>query len=159
MFVLYFDGIESVKTMLEDFAADMYAGAEVAVNKAAEKGAETAKTVHRWKDKTGFLSAHIGWQPLPHINAEPRAEFFAEAEYASFINWGTKPHPIEGSPLAWREPYPDGDWVVTTHVNHPGTVPDPFMTDGPYSADIVAKSELYYQLLQVTEAAVAKANG
>lgn len=53
------------------------------------------------------------------------------ADYAAAVEGGTEPHPIEpddADVLAFE--VEDGTTVFTTHVDHPGTEPQPFVQPG-----------------------------
>ena len=49
------------------------------------------------------------------------------ADYASYVDEGTRPHEIQGNPLLAFEAF--GMTVIVHSVQHPGTDPDPFWTD------------------------------
>lgn len=72
--------------------------------------------------RTGQLEQSIGWTPLNN-----GAEVFANAEYAPYIEGGTRAHVIRPRPgrKALRFPF-GGGFLIRRSVQHPGTPPQPF---------------------------------
>ena len=73
------------------------------------------------------------------------AEYGASSEHAVFVVGGTRPHeivPRERKALAWSD---GGQTVFAKRVMHPGTQPNPFLTDalvstmGDVCSDVVEK--------------------
>ena len=124
----------------------------------AKAGAAYAKQNHKFKNRSGTLEASIGWKKLVDRGTNPASEFFATAEWALFVDEGTKAHPIDPKPgnatgmMWWNDPHPDGPLVHATHVNHPGTwgnsQPDRFMARASGAAEVVTE-----QVLEVEVAA------
>lgn len=72
--------------------------------------------------RTGFLAASIGYRVL-----RGSAEVAATAPYASYVEYGTKPHmiyPKRVKVLIFRV---GGKTIFSKRVQHPGSSPQPFM--------------------------------
>jgi len=72
--------------------------------------------------RTGHLQRTIGWR----MESENSAVVFANAEYAPFVELGTRPHtilPKRAQALRFEK---GGRWVFAKRVNHPGSKPYPF---------------------------------
>jgi hypothetical protein len=84
--------------------------------------------------RTGQLAQSIGWRPAGNGSAE----VYANAEYAGFIENGTRPHVIRPrSGRALRFPIGGGaGFGFARVINHPGSRPHPF-----FFADSAARSE------------------
>jgi len=101
-----------------------------AVSLAVKRGAERyVREIHETIDRgeaftprTGNLQRSIGWRPQD----ETSAVVFANAEYAPYVEFGTKPHVIEPrNRRALR--FPVGErYVFARRVRHPGSRPYPF---------------------------------
>jgi len=89
------------------------------------------EAVHDWigagrafTPRTGQLEQSIAWRPT-----EEGAEVFANAAYAPYVEWETRPHVI--SPRSGRKALRfagrDGGFVLRRSVRHPGTSGFPFM--------------------------------
>lgn len=76
-----------------------------------------------FKSRTGQLEDSISWRPLHGA----RAEVFANAEHAPFVEFGTKPHTIiPRHRKALKIPTGTG-YILRRKVNHPGSRSYPFM--------------------------------
>lgn len=64
-------------------------------------------------------------------------EVGTDKEYGVYMEFGTKPHPIEPDTADALRFRVDGVEVITQHVDHPGTEPQPFMRPG---AEATARS-------------------
>ena len=72
--------------------------------------------------RTGFLQNSIGWRLL----GKYQAKVFANAKYASFIEYGTHAHKIKPKrrkALRWEE---EGQYFFAKSVWHPGSKEYPF---------------------------------
>lgn len=99
-----------------------------AVNAAAESWVDdTLNYIQQGRAFTpreGHLEQSIGW----HGNGNGSATVYANAEYASYVEFGTRPHVIR--PKAGRKalkiPQAGGGYILRAGVNHPGSRPYPF---------------------------------
>jgi hypothetical protein len=135
-------GLQELKEALEYFEADLNMGARRAVVAAITEGENQARSNHRFESRTGLLERTIYSEITSEIPGEPEGEFVAPAPYASHVNYGTKPHPItprHADMLKWQD---DEGWHFHMEVNHPGTQPDPFMTDAANWAELVLNNEM-----------------
>jgi len=48
-------------------------------------------------------------------------------DYAAHVEYGTKPHPIEPVKAEYLRFKVNGEWVMAKHVDHPGTMEQPYM--------------------------------
>ncbi len=109
-------------------------GCMAGVERGLEDGAAYARTNHRYKDRTGTLTASIGSKITRFDGYGAEGDLFASAKYASMVEEGMKAHRIvpkkknKGGWLAWQGE-DGGDWHFARAVNHPGTKPYAFMGD------------------------------
>lgn len=76
-----------------------------------------------FKNHTGQLEQSIGW----HGNNNGTATVFANAKYAPFVEFGTRPHVIRPKPGRNGLRFSiGGRFIVRRSVNHPGSKPYPF---------------------------------
>ena len=120
---------------------------------AAYRAAETYhEAIRDWidagrsfKPRSGQLEQSIDWIPV-----RDGAEVYAQAEYAPYVEFGTRAHvirPRQGrKALRWTTP--DGQSVIRRAVRHPGTRPLPF-----FFADREARSR---SMLEAAREAVAE---
>ncbi len=74
--------------------------------------------------RLGQLQQSINWRPRGD-----GAEVFANADYAPFVEFGTRPHLIEPKPGrgGLKIPVSGGQgYIIRRSVNHPGSRPHPF---------------------------------
>jgi len=92
--------------------------------------AETyVKDIHDWidsgrafKPRTGNLQRSITW----YMATENSARIIAQADYAKYVEFGTKPHAIlPKRRKALKIPTPEG-YSFRKRVSHPGSKPYPF---------------------------------
>jgi hypothetical protein len=127
-------------------------GLKRAVQVACEAGAQEAKTVHRYKDRSGNLTRSISGRVtgFDHLGATGILE--ATAKYASFVENGTKPHRIEArkaKALRWEGS--DGEVHFAKGVNHPGTKPHPFMGPGFVKVEQVLEAQVNLAIAKAAE--------
>jgi len=87
------------------------------------------KDIHGWidagrafKPRTGNLQRSITWY-MPTQNS---ARIISQADYARFVEFGTKPHVIlPKRRKALKIPTPEG-YIFRKKVSHPGSKPYPF---------------------------------
>ena len=75
--------------------------------------------------RTGQLEQSIGWLPL----GGGKAEVFANAHYALYVEDGTEPHVITPKPGGKALKIPvsgGGGYILRRKVNHPGSRAHPF---------------------------------
>jgi hypothetical protein len=103
---------------------------EKSLRRAVMIAAETyVKDIHDWIDsgraftpRTGNLQRSITW----YMATENSARIIAQADYAKYVELGTKPHAIlPKRRKALKIPTPEG-YIFRKKVNHPGSKPYPF---------------------------------
>lgn len=103
---------------------------EKSLRRAIMIAAETyVKDIHDWIDtgrafrpRTGNLQRSITW----YMPSENSAHIIAQADYAKYVEFGTKPHAIlPKQRRALKIPTPDG-YIFRKKVSHPGSKPYPF---------------------------------
>jgi len=103
---------------------------EKSLRRAAMIAAETyVRDIHDWVDaerafrpRTGNLQRSITW----YMSAENSARIIAQADYAKYVEFGTKPHAIlPKRRKALKIPTPEG-YIFRKKVSHPGSKPYPF---------------------------------
>ena len=130
--------------------------AQQVVNAAAESYVDD---VHDWigagqgfTPRTGILQQSINWRP----GGNGTAEIYANAEYARFVEEGTKPHKINPKAGGKGLKIPvagGGGYVIRRGVNHPGSKPHPF-----FFADMVDRSRhMQERALSVLASRIAQA--
>ena len=98
-------------------------------------GANTARSDHRFKNRTGELERSIGWRIVRETERGGEGEFFANAEHASFVDGGTRPHEIRPRRAPALRFQINGVWISTQLVRHPGTRPEGFMGNALIEAE------------------------
>ena len=102
-----------------------------AVSRAVKAAAERyTEMIHDWIDqgkaftpRTGILQQSISWRAA----GKDKALVFAQAEYAPFVEHGTRPHTIRARERqALKIPLEDGETIFRRAVSHPGSRPYPF---------------------------------
>jgi len=76
-------------------------------------------------NRTGHLGQSIGWRPTGNESAE----VYANAGYAAYVEFGTRPHVIrpKSGRKALKIPVAGGGgYILRRAVNHPGSKPYPF---------------------------------
>lgn len=127
-------------------------GIKTAVDVACKAGAQEARTVHRYKDRTGNLTKSIDGRVVSfdHLGASGVLE--ATAKYASYVENGTRPHRIEArkaKALRWEDS--DGGVHFARAVNHPGTKPAPFMGPGFIRTEQVLEAQVKLAIANAEE--------
>jgi hypothetical protein len=97
--------------------------------------------------RSGELEQTISWVPRG-----AGAEVFAQAAYAGFVEFPTKPHVIRPkNRKALRVPISGGGYFFAKKVNHPGTAGKPFLwADTPGRIERTTKTLISYIADQVT---------
>lgn len=115
-----------------------------AVETAVKAGVREAVSRRRYKDRTGMLTQDAVGRVLIRLMDGAVGEMFWKQKYASYVDAGTRPHPI----VARRKPNLVFDWpkiggiFVGKSVNHPGTRPTGFAGLAYLKADAVLKAEI-----------------
>jgi hypothetical protein len=103
---------------------------EKSLRRAIMIAAETyVKDIHDWIDsgraftpRTGNLQRSITW----YMSTENSARIIAQADYAKYVEFGTRPHVIlPKRRKALKIPTPEG-YIFRKRVSHPGSKPYPF---------------------------------
>lgn len=175
MFSITVEGLDELLTAGQRLANDLSRECKDSVMEAATQGAQAAKSGHTFTNRSFKLENAIkayyvggakpdappikGLEFLDNTVANDTsatgwhwAKMFAGKIYASFVEEGTRPHPIErrkASALAWQGP--DG-MVFAKRVNHPGTKPQPFMKLAAEKAASVLPDDLESRVNRVCAA-------
>lgn len=161
------DGLEALEARWSRLCEDLDGAAKDSVTEAAAEGAKFARANHTFKNQSGELEASIkseyaGTTPpeAPETSlaggllgllgsnavandsgeyAQHWARIFSTSEYASFIEKGTRAHPIDPKRRTWLSWEPmQGDRHFAKHVDHPGTKPMPFLEPaGDHAAKVL----------------------
>ncbi|MGN6107799.1 MAG: HK97 gp10 family phage protein [Kofleriaceae bacterium] len=123
----------AIAAALAEAEAAIEAGCIRAMRLGCSEGAEAARRDHTFKNHTGTLEKSIGGRLLRVYRAgdgmRVEGALEATAPYASYVNDGTKPHPIQPKGgrgvLRWYDP---GGVKFAARVQHPGTEANNFMT-------------------------------
>lgn len=78
-----------------------------------------------FQGRTGQLEQSINWRSA----RGGVAEVFAQADYANYVEFGTRPHVIEPKPGRKGLKIPvttGGGFIIRRRINHPGSKPHPF---------------------------------
>lgn len=147
---------------INEASAALLRGVRMGVALGVKEGAEEARSVHRWKSKTGVTEQGIQGVHTPSADG---AEGLLEsiAEHSSFLEEGTRPHEIrpkfdEEGPvrpgqsrrkesdigthrvaLRWQS---DGKTHFAAVVHHPGTQASPFMGPAVLKFERVVEREV-----------------
>jgi hypothetical protein len=136
-------------------ARELAQGAGNAVRRACEEGAQEARTVHRYKDRTWKLTRSIRGELLFVTAGEAWGEIVAggpRVPYARFVEEGTKAHVIRArfkKYLHWVGA--DGAEHFAKQVNHPGSKPYPYMGPAYLKAERVLEREIDVMVARVAE--------
>jgi len=151
VFTVDFD-LSDIRDALRLAEREINHGAENAVRLAASEGLAYSRARRRYKDRTGQLSDFAYSTIVSRSVGKPEAEIVWPVAYASFVEEGTKPHPIE----ARRAPnlvfyWPKiGGVFVGKRVNHPGTKAYGFAGDAYRKAEdvLIREAELGVEAAQ-----------
>lgn len=122
------------------------------VAKACDEGADEARTIHRWKNRTGQLEGSIRSRVEVSTPGGAEGVIEATAPHASYLEEGTPPHVIEArhaDMLHWVDE--GGEHHFRVRVNHPGTSPSPFMGPAAQKAERVVEREVELSADRVAE--------
>lgn len=127
-FVLEVKAEESLAPLLDDPDGTLARGIVKAVKVGAEEYTERVldwiAAGRSFGRGTGQLEQSITWRPV----RDGVAEVSANAEYAPFVEFGTRAHVIRPKPgrSALKIPIPGGGYVLRKQVNHPGSKAYPY---------------------------------
>lgn len=152
--------LSDLKPALDKLGTNIGRACLTSVRSAIDYGGHLARGTHRFETRTGNLEAHTGGQVLATSLYETEGEIFADTRYASFVDKGTKPHRIEPKTagnetsgtahmLRWEN---DSGVHFARGVNHPGTKPDPFMTNAGIETEAQLETALTHQTDEACEA-------
>ncbi len=122
-------------TDLNRAVATAILGLDAAVGEGLREGAElveqSAKREHGYTDRSGDLTRSIEAQPVTgaFYAHNQGADVSADAGHAKFVHGGTKPHVIRARKAKALRFQAGGKTVFARSVNHPGTEPEPFLTE------------------------------
>lgn len=104
---------------LDDVVEDKLEVAMTRVVAKIERDAKQKAPVDSGTLKSSIQGIVLGW-----VGEVLEGEVGTRLEYAEFVEEGTDPHTITGSPLHFESGTED---VFATSVQHPGTEPNPFL--------------------------------
>jgi len=135
-------GLDDLDRDWADACSALSDGAQRGVAMGVAEGAAEARTVHRYRDRTGALTASTVGRV--EVSTKGGAEGVIEAtkRYASFVEEGTAPHEIRArraAALHWVDDA--GEDHFARKVNHPGTRSMPFIGPAAQKAERVMVRE------------------
>jgi hypothetical protein len=164
MFSVDVDGLRDLAADWNDALQVLSDGVRDGVRLAVKEGAEEARRLHRYKDRTGELTRRTEGRVIVSAPGGAVGEITAKKPYASFVEDGTKAHDIwpkaargfvgpmrRGQSRGRRGP---GNvrrflrWVNESGVHfarmvrHPGSKPHPFMSFAYFKAERVILREV-----------------
>jgi HK97 gp10 family phage protein len=143
MLSIHIDGLDELMRDAADADRVLSDGIRHSVADACEEGAAEARSVHRWKNRTGQLEASIHARVEVSTPGGASGVIEAAAPYASYLEEGTPPHVIEARhapALHWVDD--SGEHHFAKRVNHPGTKPSPFMGPAYQKAERVVERDV-----------------
>lgn len=113
-----------------------------AVEFAAVEGAEYARAVGQYQDRTGRLRSGITAHFISSSGRSVTWEILSPMGYSVFVENPTRPHPITATNGPYLHFKGRRGWVRKESVNHPGTRGYPFMGPGMQQAERTLVREL-----------------
>jgi len=110
---------------------------------------DTIDSGHGFTTSTGQLQQSINWLP----NGDGAATVFANAAYAPYVEFGTRPHVINAKNRKALKFAGGGGFIFRRSVHHPGSKPFPF-----FYADMTNRQENMMNAVRLV-LAEAGANG
>ncbi len=135
--------IAEVRAMAAEADEELERTCRHAVSAAVDAAKTTAISTKRYQNRSGDLTKSIDGYITASGKTWATGVFEATAEYATFVDEGTKPHvirPKAGKYLTF--PGKNGGTVFAREVNHPGTKPDGFFERGVDAAVKVLDAEV-----------------
>lgn len=136
--------LSEVEAACHEYEKQLVRVVHQAVESAVEAGVREATTRRRYQDRTGMLTQTAEGRVLIRLADGAVGEMRWPRRYASYVDAGTRPHPID----ARRKPnlvfyWPKiGGVFVGKHVNHPGTRPTGFAGLAYLKAEAVLTAEI-----------------
>ena len=127
--------IAGLEAQAERFVEDLQRGMLDVVQQTALDGAEHARTVGAFKDKSGDLRRSIRVLGTRRTAEGGEASFGTDVAYAPIVEGGQKPHEIRARrarSLRWEQ---GGEIRYARLVHHPGAAARPFMGPGALKAE------------------------
>jgi hypothetical protein len=122
--------VDGIQLAVQRIRAELARTLPKALQRAGDLVAESARREHAYRDRTGNLTRSIYADPAQTAgNGAVFVDVAANADYAAFVEHGTKAHKIlarKAKVLAF--PGRGGGMVFRHEVNHPGTKPYNFMS-------------------------------
>lgn len=121
------DNLQELRGAFEEADRALVKGCREAVLSAAKVGEAEVKTGHRYKDRTGELTASTKGRVTRDTDRGAEGVVEATAPHAVFVHQGTRPHiiePVRAKALRFEQ---DGAIRFAQRVQHPGTKADPFI--------------------------------
>lgn len=109
---------------------------------AAVEGAEEARRVGQYQDRTGALRSGIVARFLSNTGRSVTWEILSPAPYSMYVEAGTSPHIIRARNARALRFQVGGRTVFAKQVSHPGTRPYPFAGPGMQQAERTLIREL-----------------
>lgn len=107
---------------------DVVDGCHVAVRDGVTVGAAQARIAHKYKSRSGKLTRSTKGYVARDTRLGTEGVLEAAEKYASFVEKGTRAHPIDpvhAKVLRWEDD--EGGVHYAPHVDHPGTRAMPFL--------------------------------
>lgn len=146
------EGLDDLERDWGDALTALSDGARRGVARGVEEGAAEARTVHRYTDRTGALTASVKGRVETSTKGGAEGVIEATMPYASFVEEGTQPHdirPVRAKALHWTDG--DGEHFAAV-VHHPGGRSFPFMGPALQKAERVIVAEV--EIAEVTAARI-----
>jgi chorismate mutase len=121
------DNLAELRGTFDEADRALVRGAREAVRDAAKVGEAKAKASHRYKDRSGALTASTKGHVTRDTDRGAEGVVEATAEHAAFVHQGTKAHVIEPRRAKALRFEQDGAIRFAQRVQHPGTTADPFI--------------------------------
>ena len=129
------DGIDDLARDFRRCEDEVSNSARRSVDEGTKAGVSYAKANHRYTDRTGKLTGEAFASVETSSPGGAYGFMKWPAEYATFVENGTRPHLIVGNPwlsFVWK-----GVRVFFRRVNHPGTKPYAFGGDAYFVCERV----------------------
>lgn len=111
------------------------------VEASVSEGADEARRTHRYVDRTGEATRSIRGIVTSVRSDGAGGQIRCDVPYAAVLANGSKPHAIAAKDPERPMRFKVGNkWVSTYSVNHPGTKPDPFMSNAQGKAEVVLEA-------------------